>query len=166
MKTKDYWIKELDLQQHAEGGYFKETYRSSVTIDLKKVDNKLSGYRNLSTGIYFLIESGNFSAFHKIKSDEMWHFYSGDPLIVHMIDENGSYSAQIVGSDPENGEKLQFVVPANVWFASEVKKGGTFSLVGCTVSFGFDFEDFELADASLIKRFPQHQELISRLIRI
>jgi predicted cupin superfamily sugar epimerase len=119
----------------------------------------------LSTGIYFLIDRGAFSAFHRIKTDEMWHFYAGDSLLIHMIDAQGNYSSQTIGASLAEDEKLQFVVPAGVWFASEVKNGGDYSLVGCTVSPGFDFSDFELANRSLLERFPKHRELLSRLIR-
>jgi|SRR5690554_6022292 len=160
MKNKEYWITQLGLEAHPEGGYFAETYRSKRTINLEE----LEGERNLSTGIYFLIDQGAFSAFHKIKSDEMWHFYDGDPLIVHMIDEKGNCTQQTIGRSIESGEVLQFVVPANVWFASEVKGSGDYSLVGCTVSPGFDFGDFELADRTLIDKFPHHAELLSRLM--
>ena len=158
--TKDKWITELGLNEHPEGGYFRETYRSAETIEMPSL-----GKRSLSTGIYFLIERGNFSAFHRIKFDEMWHYYSGDSLVVHMIDPEGKYSNQVIGLDVTKGEMPQFVVPAGVWFASEVTDGGEFSLVGCTVSFGFDFNDFELADSSFIKQFPQHCDIIKRLVR-
>ena len=166
MKKKEHWISALGLQSHPEGGYFKETYRSELEFDPKDIGLKIKGKRSLSTGIYFLIESENFSAFHRIKSDEMWHYYGGDPLIVHMIDERGVYAKQLIGNNLDKGEQLQFVVPANVWFASEVKKGGDYSLVGCTVSFGFDFADFELADIELIKKFPQHKRIIERLLKV
>ena len=164
-KDKHYWISQLELEPHPEGGFFKETYRSILEIDLKDVGLKKSGKRSLSTGIYFLIEKENFSAFHRIKSDEMWHYYSGDPLIVHMIDKNGIYSTQVIGPNIEKGEKLQFVVPANRWFASEVNGNGEYSLVGCTVSFGFDFQDFEMATPKLIEEFPSFRKELMRLIR-
>lgn len=161
MKNKRYWVEQLNLEAHPEGGYFAETYRSEI----KDKFDGFKGERNLSTGIYFLIDQGAFSAFHRIKSDEMWHFYAGDPLIVHLIDTEGNYNSQTIGANLEEGEKSQFVVPAGIWFASEVKNGGDYSLVGCTVSPGFDFVDFELADHSLLERFPKHRELLSRLIR-
>lgn len=161
MKNKRYWIDQLKLEKHPEGGYFAETYRSKMKSEFDGFEGK----RNLSTGIYFLIDQGAFSAFHRIKSDEMWHFYAGDPLLIHMIDVEGNYSNQALGDNLEEGEKLQFVVPAEVYFASEVKGAGDYSLVGCTVSPGFDFADFELADASLAQKFPQHREFLLRLIR-
>jgi len=161
MDNINYWVKNLELKPHPEGGYFKETYRSKTSGEFAGFTDK----RNLSTGIYFLLEKGNFSAFHRIKSDEMWHFYAGDPLVVHMIDEEGNYNKQLIGPKLEQGQTLQFVVPAGVWFASEVIDQGSYSLVGCTVSPGFDFNDFELADKNFVTKFPVHRTLIQKLVR-
>lgn len=159
-------VEQLELTEHPEGGFYKETYRSEGTIPQGELGKYFSGDRNYSTGIYFLLTSGNFSAFHRIKQDEMWHFYEGDPLIIHMIDEKGSYSSQVIGLDLSNGQVPQFVVPKDVWFASEVLDKGTYSLVGCTVSPGFDFEDFELADReTLSNKFPDHKNIIERMTR-
>lgn len=159
-RTIDYWVEHLNLQPHPEGGFFKETYRSE--IKLQTFEN--NGERSLSTGIYFLITSGNFSAFHRIKSDEMWHFYAGSPLTVHIIETDGTYTELNIGLDLVKGQLPQAVVPAEAWFASE--SSGEYSLVGCTVSPGFDFTDFELAyESDLIKLFPSHKELITRLTR-
>ena len=165
MKSKEYWIENLELLPHPEGGYYKETYRSELNINLENLNPQWKGERSLCTGIYFLLERENFSAFHRIKSDELWHFYAGDPITIHMIDNEGKYSSQDVGNRIDQGEVLQFLVPANSWFASEVKGNKSFALVGCTVSFGFDFNDFEMADESLMKEFPEHKEVLSRLIR-
>jgi len=121
--------------------------------------------RSLSTGIYFLITAGNFSAFHRIKSDEMWHFYAGSPLTVHVIEEDGKYYQLNVGLELEQGQVPQAIVPAGAWFASE--SSGEYSLVGCTVAPGFDFTDFELAERqSLCTLFPAHESLINNLTRI
>lgn len=164
MIKMEYWVDKLNLQKHPEGGYFKETYRSEESIDASLLDGTIEGVRSLSTGIYFLLERSNFSAFHRIKSDEMWHFYEGASLCVHMINEKGEYSKQMIGRNLEQGELFQFVVPANTWFASEVIDGD-YSLVGCTVAFGFDFRDFELATKELMELFPDHAVIIQRLIR-
>lgn len=159
-------VEQLELTEHPEGGFYKETYRSEGTIQQNQLGSDFSGDRNYSTGIYFLLTSGNFSAFHRIKQDEMWHFYEGDPLIIHMIDEKGSYSSQVIGLDLSNKQVPQFVVPKNIWFASEVVTGGIYSLVGCTVSPGFDFGDFELANRDqLTMEFPEHEEIIQQLTR-
>ena len=164
MKKVDYWVNHLDLLPHPEGGFFKEVYRSETTVSADIMEAGMKGDRSLATGIYFLITAGNFSAFHRIKSDEMWHFYYGDPLIVHVIELDGSYTKLSIGLDLEKGQIPQAVVPAGAWFASESL--GAYSLVGCTVSPGFDFKDFELAKKEkLTHEFPQHKELISRLCR-
>lgn len=150
-------IKELGLQKHPEGGCYKETYRS---------DDKLSNDRSISTAIYFLLEKGNFSAFHKIQSDELWHFYSGDSLEVIEIKNNGTVVKTLIGNNIHTGEQFQYCVKANTWFASRVRSGGTYSLVGCTVAPGFDFRDFELAKRNeLVKQFPQHKKIIDELTR-
>jgi uncharacterized protein len=154
------WVEQLELVPHPEGGFYKETYRSTDQIQLERME----GGRSLSTGIYFLITGGNFSAFHRIKSDEMWHYYAGDPLIVHMISPNGNYEKMRIGRDLSAGQFPQGIVPAGVWFASETL--GQYSLVGCTVSPGFDFQDFELATRDeLNHRYPEHVEIIERLTR-
>ncbi|MEP3386875.1 MAG: cupin domain-containing protein [Reichenbachiella sp.] len=162
-KPANYWIERLELEPHPEGGFFKETYRSSVSAEFTDFP---SG-RNVSTGIYFFLTSENFSAFHRIKSDEMWHFYAGDALSISVIDKNGKANEIILGLDLEKGQVPQAVVPANCWFASKVKDGGEYGLVGCTVSPGFDFEDFKMADRQhLIAEYPRHKELITSLTRV
>ena len=125
-----------------------------------------SAQRSVSTGIYFLLEKNNFSAFHKIQSDEMWHFYAGQALEVLELDERGELRCTRLGPDILKGEIHQHVVLANTWFASRVAAGGSFSLVGCTVAPGFDFADFCLADrAMLLANFPQSSQIITELTR-
>ncbi|XWN38010.1 MAG: cupin domain-containing protein [Balneola sp.] len=159
-------ITTLNLQKHPEGGYFIESYRSEGVIPSEVLKDGIDGDRNYCTGIYFLLTSDNFSAFHRIKQDEMWHFYEGSPLVVHMIDKEGGYSFQKIGLDLEDGQVPQFVVPKGVWFASEVMKPDSYSFVGCTVAPGFDFADFELAEKdSLISEFPKYSKIINRLTR-
>lgn len=157
-------VQQLDLQPHPEGGYFKETYRSSGSISSNDLGDQYEGQRNYSTCIYFLLTAENFSAFHRIKQDEIWHFYDGSPIQLHMIDPEGNYSKQLIGRDLRNGELPQFVVPGGYWFASEVSEGGSFSFTGCTVAPGFSFEDFDLPSRKeLTKMFPQHREVINRM---
>lgn len=122
--------------------------------------------RNYSTSIYFLLASDNFSAFHRIRQDEVWHFYLGSALHVHVIDPTGKLTTHVVGNNIAIGELPQLVVPAGCWFASGVSQGDSFSLVGCTVSPGFDFDDFELGDRKeLIAKFPQHAAIITSYTR-
>ncbi|HVZ26345.1 MAG TPA: cupin domain-containing protein [Sediminibacterium sp.] len=158
------WIRQYQLLPHPEGGYYRETYRAKLTVEANALPPGFDGKRQLSTAIYFLLEAGNFSAFHRIKSDECWHFYAGDPLYVHVLDTAGQYCLLKLGRVGE--EQFQAIVPAGCWFAAEMAPGGKYALVGCTVSPGFDFADFELASASaLSEMFPQHQQLIGRLCR-
>jgi uncharacterized protein len=166
MNKTEIIIKTLQLCPHPEGGYFRETYRSSGMISKEELGDKYSGNRNFSTCIYFLLTSENFSAFHRIVQDEAWHFYDGSPLLLHMISPGGEYARVILGRDFEKGEVPQVVVPGGTWFAAEVAEENSFSLLGCTVAPGFDFADFEMAGrGDLIKRFPGLKEFILRLSR-
>jgi uncharacterized protein len=152
----NYWKQHLQLISHVEGGSFYETYRSPI----------VTGNRNVSTGIYFLLENADFSAFHRIKSDELWHFYDGGPLNIYEIDATGTLIVHTLGLDFHLGEKPQLVIPAGSWFASRVAGEKGFTLVGCTVAPGFDFADFELAErAALQAEYPQHAALIASLTR-
>lgn len=157
-------IEQFGLIPHPEGGCYKETYRSTEFISKQALPERFTGQRFHSSAIYFLLVQGNFSAFHRIKSDECWHFYAGDTLCVHMISPSGQLTTIYLGNKP--GTVYQYVVPAGYWFASETAPGGSFSFVGCTVAPAFDFADFELADSNtLAQQFPQHSEIIQRLCR-
>ena len=161
----DYWIRSLSLVPHPEGGFFRESYRSTDIVPADTFAGRFNGARNVCTGIYYLVTEGNFSAFHRIRSDEMWHFYAGGPLELHVLNGSG-LSTVTIGRDVGSGELLQYVVPAGAWFASAPAQGSTYSLLGCTVSPGFDFADFELADRSnLALDYPGHTELITRYTR-
>lgn len=151
------WIYRLDLKRHPEGGYFHETYRDTRQVD---VDGRL---RSASTAIYFLLERGQFSALHRIKSDEVWHFYAGSTLLVQAILPDGTTKSWRLGLD--DGDLPQCIVPAGAWFGARLE-GIDYALVGCTVAPGFDFDDFELADRSdLLAHYPEHASLIKRLTR-
>lgn len=159
-------IDRFNLEAHPEGGYFKETYRSHFILPESTLPANFEGNRNVATCIYFMLTTEDFSAFHRVQQDETWHFYSGSKIILHMIDAQSNYTNVFIGNDFKNGEIPQFTVPKNVWFAAEVEVKDAFAFVGCTVSPGFDFRDFELASsANLIQNFPQHQALIRRLTR-
>lgn len=164
--TADDYVRHLQLLPHPEGGFYKETYRSPETITASALPARFGGDRKFSTAIYFLLPQGNVSVFHKIKSDECWHFYTGGPLLIHMLDGNSNYKCITLGNNTAAGELLQYVVPANTWFASEPAPQTAFSLTGCTVAPGFDFIDFEIADKKfLLSQYPQHAEVINRLCR-
>lgn len=168
MMTKDanYWIQKLALEPHPEGGFYRQTYKADLVLPRAALPPQFSGPRAASTAIYFLLEGKNFSAFHRLRSDELWHFYVGGPLVVHVIDEPGRYSEIQLGTDPEAGQVLQAVVKAGCRFASRLRDSNSYALVGCTVAPGFDFDDFELAKrAELMERYPQHHEVIKKLTR-
>ena len=168
---KERLIEKLELKPHPEGGFYKETYRSSMMLPVHQQNEAFHGPRPASTGIYYLLGAGDFSAFHRIQSDEMWHYYEGDAITIHMIHNDGLYQAVELGSDVEKGEAFQLVVPAGVWFAAELspkanEDSDSYCLAGCTVSPGFDFEEFEMADGYMLKNaFPEHRETIERLVR-
>ncbi|THU35837.1 cupin domain-containing protein [Niastella caeni] len=163
-RTAAYWINKLQLATHIEGGAFREIYRSPVLAPLSALPAGFTGERNFSTSIYFLLQQHQFSAFHKIKSDEVWHFYYGDTLIVYEIDQQGRMIEHRLGCDPDNQESFQCVIAAGNWFAARLAPGGDYALVGCTVSPGFDFADFELADRKELQHlFPEHTEVIKEL---
>jgi len=162
MNHAEYLIKELNLQPHPEGGYFKEVYRSTGEIDNDSLDSKYIGNRNYATSIYFLLISETFSAFHKINQDEIWHFYDGSKIIIYQIDRSGQLAIEKLGKEKDSN--FQITIKKGTWFAAEPDNEKLFSLFGCTVSPGFDFEDFKLGKCEeLVKKFPEHESLINRL---
>ncbi len=154
----------LGLQPHPEGGYYSETYRSKTIFEHGDV---FPATRNHSTAIYYLLENTDFSTFHRIKSDELWHHYLGQSFLISVIHEDGRFEEILLGKNLQHGEKLQAMVPAGAWFASELKTKAGFGLVGCTVAPGFDFQDFEIAKRDeLIELYPELAQTISRLSRL
>ncbi len=163
MKSCQYWIKQLQLEPHPEGGYFKETYRCKETLTTVNLPDRFDLPHCFSTAIYYLLDAPNFSAFHRIKQDELWHFYQGCGLTIHVISAAGDYQALKLGNNPEQGQALQQVVQAGDWFAASVDDPDGYALVGCTVAPGFEFADFELANScELSKVFPQHRNIIDQ----
>lgn len=161
-----YWIDKLELAPHPEGGYYRQTYRSELTITREALPPAFSGPRAASTAIYFLLEGENFSAFHRLPSDEVWHFYAGSSLLIQVIDDAGAHSKISLGCSPDAGAIPQTVVRAGNWFGSHVADWKSWALVGCTVAPGFDFADFELAKRNqMLAAYPQHREIIHRLTR-
>ena len=141
-------IEALGLAPHPEGGFYRETFRST------------------STGIYFLLPAGEFSAFHRLRaSDEIWHHYAGDPVELDTIDPDGVHRVTILGPDLERGERPQAIVPAGTLQAAAVR-GIRFALCGCTVTPAFQFDDFELPTRDeLLLAFPRHETLIRQRTR-
>jgi len=151
-------IRALELRPHPEGGYFRETYRSS------RLD---AGGRCASTMIYFLLPPGQVSRLHRIDADEGWHLYLGGPLMIYELNEERPHApprTTTLGTRIDYGEQPQHVVPAGRWFGAALAPDARYALVGCTVAPGFEFSAFELGDAAVLEaRFPQAVELIRRL---
>ena len=154
-------IKILELKPHPEGGYFSEVYRCEELIERSNLPPRYSQNHSHSTSIYFLLNKNDKSHFHKLLSDEIWHFYSGSTIVLYCIDVDGNFSKLRLGINFEKTELPQIVIKRNTWFAAEVEDKNSYSLIGCTVSPGFEFTDFELgAQEKLLQQFPQHAELI------
>lgn len=164
MLTAQELITRYQLQEHPEGGHYKEVYRSTEIIPTVGLPDRFNGQRPFSTAIYFLMEDKQFSAFHRIKSDECWHFYTGIGLHIYVLYSEGRGELLKLGDDLKNGYSFQQLVPAGCWFAAKPVYDNGFSFVGCTVAPGFDFADFELAKKEkLVKEYPRYSEWINML---
>ena len=154
-------IDALSLSPHPEGGFFREVFRSALPV----AHPSGAGTRPAGTAIYYLLPAGAFSALHRVTSDEIWHHYEGDPVELHTLDEAGTHTASLLGRDLHGGERPLQVVRAGLYQAAR-PRGERFALLGCTVSPGFDFADFEMPPcAELLRRFPGQREIIERLTR-
>jgi predicted cupin superfamily sugar epimerase len=165
--TAEQLIHKYQMLPHPEGGWYRETYRSNEIFPASALPNRYDGNRVFSTAIYFLLEKGHYSAFHRISSDECWHFYAGAPVDLYMLHGDGKASTVQLGNDPDNHQCFQFMIRAGTWFAAVPAEGGEFSFIGCTVSPGFEFADFELADRDTLKQvFPENKELIEKYCKL
>jgi predicted cupin superfamily sugar epimerase len=177
-----YWIEKLGLSEHQEGGYYKVTYRSDKEIPYDSSVNSFlkthviekgvnshsesDDYRPISSAIYYLLDGAQFSCFHTQKFDELWHFYSGSSLSIHIINGNGEYSVMKLGRNFENGELFQVLIKGEVWFGANVDDPTSYTLVGCTVSPGFDYRDYEIGERQkLNKVYPQYKSIINKLTK-
>ena len=147
-----------------EGGFYAETYRAAEKIKKSSLPIPLNGDRNISTAILYLLPAGTVSHFHRLKTDEVFHFYLGDPVTMIQLHSDGQCEKITIGNDILNDQKMQVLIPKGTWQGSFVNQGGKFALMGCTVSPGFDPADFEQAKREqLLKQFPQHSEWIKKL---
>ncbi|QCP49550.1 cupin domain-containing protein [Trinickia violacea] len=174
--AKHQLIERFGLIPHPEGGHYRETHRDPARVaritgtndEQRIVTSEAS--RSASTCIYYMLCDGAYSAWHRIRSDEIWHFYAGDPLDVHVLDDAGQLVTHRLGNALLRDDAVfQAVVPGGCWFAAECpalegEAEAGFALVGCTVAPGFEFSEFELADAdALVAAHPSHAALIRRL---
>jgi predicted cupin superfamily sugar epimerase len=149
-----------------EGGYFAERYRSKFTLTQRSLPSRYPGERALSTAIYYMLTPDTFSAMHRLKGDEVYHFYLGDPAEMLILKPDGTGETLLMGQDIVSGMRLQHVVQGGVWQGSRLAPGGKFALLGTTMAPGFDPADFELgARGELTARFPAYAELIAVLTR-
>jgi predicted cupin superfamily sugar epimerase len=151
----------LGLEPHpVEGGYFRRTYTSAATVYLPR------GTRAQSTAIYYLLEQGTFSEMHVLDSDEIFHFYLGDPVEMLQLHPDGGSAVLTLGQDLSKGQHVQLVVPAGVWQGTRLIGDGKMALLGCTVTPGFDFADYRSATSDeLIAKCPQEAVRIKNLTR-
>ena len=160
-----YWIEKLNLTRHPEGGFFVETYKSEKYVKLPEYD----GPRHACTAIYYLLVGDQFSSFHRIKSDEIWHFYAGSSLSLHIIEGQGNdrkLNEIRLGSNIDNKETFQAIIKSGCWFAASVDDLNSYCLVGCTVSPGFDYRDWELGELQILsKLYPQYKSIIQKYTR-
>jgi hypothetical protein len=159
-------VERLALVPHPEGGYFREVYRSAMTLDHPGIPSGMRAKRSAGTLIYFLLSGDDFSAFHRVRaSDEVWHLYAGGPLEIFVIDAAGGLDRRLVTTDLTTGEPTT-LIPAGAWQAARLAPGARWALGGCTVAPGFDYDDFELPPAAwLLERYPEHEATIRVLTR-
>ncbi|HWZ53061.1 MAG TPA: cupin domain-containing protein [Granulicella sp.] len=151
----------LELEPHpCEGGWFRRTYESSETVAL----SRYASPRRTGTAIFYLLEPGTFSEMHRLRSDEIFHFYAGDPVEMLQLHPDGVGETVLIGNDLLAGQRPQVVVERDVWQGSRLVAGGAWALLGCTVSPGFEYEDYESGDReSLCAAWPDHASLIAAL---
>ncbi len=158
------YIEILQLTPHPEGGFYKEIFASPNTINAEALPGIYSGPRKIYTSIYFLLESGDVSKFHRLQSDELWYFHAGNLLTIHILEADGTNRTIKLGPDIDDSHAFQARVPAGCWFGATVDQPNTFALVGCMVAPGFDFADFEMAEREqLVKDYPNYRNLIEKL---
>lgn len=164
MTEAAWWIAHLQLTPHPEGGYFRRVYTAAHWLEPACLPATYDGPRPLATAIYYLLPGDQVSRLHRLRADELWHFYHGSPLTVHQFDKRCGYQRLHLGQDATAEQTFMAMLPAGSWFGATVDQADGFSLIGCTVAPGFDFADFELADgADLSRDYPAQAALIERL---
>ena len=162
-RSAQYWIEKLNLVEHPEGGFFAPVFRASERIGRTGLPDRFTGNRIIVSSIYYLLKRGQFSTFHRLRSVEIWNFFEGDPLTIYVLDSPGMLTEKRLGPNFEAGESYQVAIEAGNWFAAEQRGPGEFTLVGCAVAPGFEYEDMEIAGrAELLAKYPQHREVIER----
>lgn len=182
-RESEFIIKRFDMVElELEGGYYHESYRSDKYVQVGDCcdanpeggvysyptpgHRSSNNVRPVLTLIYYLLDGDQFSAFHKVKYDEIWHFYKGSSVNLYILTNSKKLLNIKLGNDIKNNEQVQFVIKGNTWFGADIKDKSSYSLIGCSVSPGFDFRDFELGERDRLKiMYPQHECIINRLTR-
>ncbi len=157
----------LNLEPHPrEGGWFRQTWKAAETIPTAALPPRYPGTRSAGTAIYYLLEPDSFSEMHTLASDEVFHFYLGDPVEMLQLLPDGTGRRLVLGTNIASGEWLQTIVPQKVWQGSRLVPGGKFALLGCTVSPGFDYADYLSGErAELVRQWPDWHAMIEALTR-
>ena len=156
----EHWTRALGLAAHPEGGWFREVYRSPERIGREGLPGRFAGVRSLATSILYLLAAGERSCFHRLRADELWCHHAGGAMHLHLLGPGGARTLVVGGATP------QAIVPHDTWFAAEPEPGAAFALVGCFVSPGFEYEDFELAGRdALLAEYPGERALVTRFTR-
>jgi predicted cupin superfamily sugar epimerase len=163
MNSSAYWIQHLGLEPHPEGGFFKEIFRSSISVDKQFLPMGYSNSRRLVTSIYYLLRSGDISHFHRLRSDELWYYHYGSSVRIIIIDQEGHKQTRLLGPRIERAEHMQVIIPAGTIFGAEVIDSNSFGLFGCAVAPGFEFDDFEIySKEDLLQAYPKHTDIIEK----
>ncbi len=159
-------IERLSLRPHPEGGYYRETFRSSEHIERDALPCRYDGARSFGTAIYYLLTAETFSAIHRVKTDEVWHFYCGDSVEILQLSSSGSGLLTTLGISIERGMRPQVVVPRGTWQGARLVEGGEYALLGTTLAPGFEFTDFQLGCRDeLLSAYPSFKDAIVTLTR-
>ncbi|MCB5263089.1 MAG: cupin domain-containing protein [Candidatus Cloacimonetes bacterium] len=158
-------IERLNLLPHPEGGYYRRNWQSVLQAETHGVSGEvLHNLRSIGSSILFLLPSTQVSIWHRIACDEMWHFYHGSSLTLHLLGTASGYSKHVLGLDLEHGEFPQFIIPRGTWFCAEVVEEASFTFCGCTLWPSFSYADFELAQqGELLAEFPDHKDMINSI---
>ena len=161
----DFIIKHLGLEPlPGEGGYYKETYRSDDILTVDALPSRYTVEKRLGTAIYYLVTEGTFSALHHLPSDEIFHFYLGDPVRMLQLYPDGTGKTFVLGNDLAEGHLPQVTVPRYTWQGMRLIRGGRFALMGTTVAPSFDFHDLELGDRKILAAgYPEFKDIIELL---
>jgi hypothetical protein len=167
MITEEEIIALLNLKPHPEeGGYFVETYRSEEVLSPEALPDRYGGQRCCYTAIYYLLTADTTSSIHRLRSDEIFHFYLGDPVEMLHLWPDGSGKVLLLGTDMVAGMRPQVTVPRGVWQGARLRPGGRFALLGTTVSPGFEYEDYETGQRDwLVRTYPDFRDLIIALTK-